>query len=95
VFERKIDGNRPFADQEKLMFGPLISFLYACFRGGKTPNVKWLQDMRGVWRHTEGNNLAFFAQILEFNRLVALVAVNNQKPIATYSSCLCVMDKVL
>ena len=45
---------------------------------GKTPNVKWLEDVRGVRRHTEGNNLAFLAEILEFKRLVALVAVNNQ-----------------
>ena len=44
---------------------------------GKTTNVKWLQDVRGVRRHTEGDNLAFLAKILEFKRLVALVAVNN------------------
>ena len=46
-------------------------------------------------RYTEGNNLTFLAEILEFKQLVALVAVNNQQLIATYSSSLCVVDKVL
>jgi hypothetical protein len=45
--------------------------------------------------HTEGNNLAFLAKILEFKRLMALVAVDNQQLIASYSSRLCVVDKVL
>ena len=48
-----------------------------------------------MWRHTEGNNLAFLAKILEFKRLIALVAVNNQQLIASYSSSLYVVDKVL
>ena len=70
---------------------PLVRLL----QQGKTPNVKWLQDVRGVWGHTEGDNLALLTEILEFKRLMALVAVNNQQPIATYSSSLCVVDKVL
>ena len=70
---------------------PLVRLL----QRGKTPNVKWLQDVRGVWGHTEGDNLALLTEILEFKRLMALVAVNNQQPIATYSSSLCVVDKVL
>ena len=51
--------------------------------------------MGGMWRHTESNNLAFLAKILEFKRLIALVAVNNQQLIASYSSSLYVVDKVL
>jgi len=78
VFERKIDGNRPFADLEKLMFGAFDFLLVRLLQRGKTTNVKWLQDVRGVQRHTEGDNLAFLAKILEFKQLVALVAVNNQ-----------------
>ena len=62
---------------------------------GKTTNVKWLQDVRGVRRHTEGDNLALLTEILEFERLMALVAVDNQQPIASYSSSLCVLNKVL
>ena len=70
---------------------PLVRLL----QRGKTPNVKWLQDMRGVWGHTEGDNLALLTEILEFERLMALVAVDNQQPIASYSSSLCVLNKVL
>ena len=71
------------------------SLLIRLLQRGKTPNVKWLQDVRGVWGHTEGDNLALLAEILEFKRLVALVAVDNQQPIASYSGSLCVVDKVL
>ena len=48
-----------------------------------------------MWGHTEGNNLTLLTEILEFKQLIALVAVNNQQLIATYSSSLCVLDKVL
>ena len=70
---------------------PLVRLL----QRGKTPNVKQLEDVRGVRRHIEGNNLAFLAEILEFKRLVALVAVNNQQLIASYSSSLYILNKVL
>ena len=46
-------------------------------QGGEAPHVKRLQDVRRVWRHAEGNNLAFLAEILESERLVALVAIKN------------------
>ena len=48
-----------------------------------------------MWGHTEGDNLTLLTEILEFERLMALVAVDNQQPIASYSSSLCVVDKVL
>ena len=48
-----------------------------------------------MWGHTEGDNLTLLTEILEFKRLIALVAVNNQQPIASYSSSLCILNKVL
>lgn len=71
----------------------LISSLYARFKG-KTAHVKRLQNMGGVWRHTECNNLAKLAQILEGKRLVALMAIKNKQPVATYCPGLCMVDKV-
>jgi hypothetical protein len=51
--------------------------------------------MRGVWRYTESNNLAFFTEVLELKRLVALIAVNNKQPVTAYCMSLCMLDKVL
>ena len=48
-----------------------------------------------MWGHIEGDNLALLTEILEFKRLIALVAVDNQQLIASYSSSLCVLNKVL
>ena len=60
------------------MFSAFNFLLVRLLQRGKTTNVKWLQNVRSVRRHTEGENLTFLAKILEFKRLVALVAVNNQ-----------------
>jgi hypothetical protein len=46
-------------------------------QGGKAANVKRLQDIGGVWRYIESNNLAFLAEVLELKRLVALIAVDD------------------
>jgi hypothetical protein len=48
-----------------------------------------------VWRHAEGDNIAFLTQILEGERLVALMAINNKQPVTTYCASLCMLDKVL
>jgi hypothetical protein len=64
-------------------------------QGGKAANVKRLQDMGGVWRHTESNNLAFLAEVLELKRLVALMAVNDQQLVTAYCTSLCMLDEVL
>jgi hypothetical protein len=69
--------------------------LVRLFQGSKTPNVKRLQDMRGVWRHTESNNLAFLIEVLELKRPVALMAVNNKQLVTAYCTSLCMLDKVL
>jgi hypothetical protein len=69
--------------------------LVRLLQGGKTPNIKRLQDMGGVWRHTEGNNLALLAEFLELKQLVALIAVNNKQLVTAYCTSLCMLDKVL
>jgi hypothetical protein len=69
--------------------------LVRLFQGSKTPNVKRLQDMRGMWRHTDRNNLAFLTEILELKRLVALMAVNNKQLVTAYCTSLCMLDEVL
>jgi hypothetical protein len=39
--------------------------LVRLLQGSKTPNIKQLQDMRGMWRYIESNNLAFLTEVLE------------------------------
>ena len=46
-------------------------------------------------RHAESDNLVLLAVLLEFKRVVALVAINNKQTIASYSPPLCVRIKVL
>jgi hypothetical protein len=48
-----------------------------------------------VWRHAEGDNIAFLTQILEGERLVALMAINNKQLVTTHCASLCMLDKVL
>ena len=51
--------------------------------------------MRQVRRHVESNNLILLAVLLEFEQVVALMAINNKQTIASYSPSLCVRIKVL
>ncbi|KAF1932526.1 uncharacterized protein M421DRAFT_398885 [Didymella exigua CBS 183.55] len=51
--------------------------------------------MGGVRRHTESNNFVLLTQILEGKRLVALMAINNQQPVATHCLGCCMLDEVL
>jgi hypothetical protein len=48
-----------------------------------------------VRRHIESNYLVLLTQILEGKQLVALVAINNQQPVATYCPSCCMLDEVL
>jgi hypothetical protein len=48
-----------------------------------------------VRRHAESDNLILLTVLLEFKRVVALVAVNNKQTIVSYSPLLCVSVKVL
>ena len=45
-------------------------------------------------RYVESNNLVFLAVLLEFERVVALIAVNNKQLVATNSAPLCMLIKV-
>ena len=43
----------------------------------KTTHIKRLQEVRRMSRHTDSDNLVILAVLLEFKRVVALIAVNN------------------
>jgi hypothetical protein len=47
-----------------------------------------------VRRHAESNNLVVLAVLLEIERVVALIAVDNKQPISAYNSPLCMLIKV-
>ena len=64
-------------------------------QGSKTPNIKRLQDMRRMRRHTESYYLVLLAEILEGKRLVALIAINNKQHVATYPPPLYLLNEVL
>ena len=51
--------------------------------------------MRQVRRHAESNNLILLTVLLEFEQIIALVAINNKQTIAPYSPPLSVRIKVL
>jgi hypothetical protein len=61
----------------------------------KTAYIKRLKQMRRVRRHAESNNLVLLAVLLEFERVVAIVAVNNEQPVPANSAPLCMLIKVL
>jgi hypothetical protein len=48
-----------------------------------------------VRRHADSNNLVLFIVLLECERVVALIAINNKKLISAYNSSLCMLIKVL
>lgn len=48
-----------------------------------------------MWRHAESNNLVILAVLLEFERVVALMAVDNKQSVATDYLPLCMLIKVL
>jgi hypothetical protein len=48
-----------------------------------------------VQRHTDSNNLILLIVLLECERVVTLIAVNNKKLISAYNSLLYILIKVL
>jgi hypothetical protein len=48
-----------------------------CFKGAKTPNIKWLKEMRRVRRHTKHNNPILLAVFLKIRGVVAFVAIKD------------------
>jgi hypothetical protein len=61
----------------------------------KTAYIKRLKQMRRVTRHAESSNLVLLAVLLEFERVVAIVAVNNEQPVPANIAPLCMLIKVL
>lgn len=49
----------------------------------KAANIEWLEEVRGIWRHTECDDIVALAIELKFNRVVTLVAVEDQEPVCT------------
>ena len=47
----------------------------------KAANIEWLEQVGGMRRHAERNNVVLLAIELEFGRVVALVAVEDQQPV--------------
>jgi hypothetical protein len=48
-----------------------------------------------MWWHTEGVDFILLADLLEFERVIALMAVDNQQLPRAYSTILCMRNKVL
>jgi hypothetical protein len=46
-------------------------------------------------RYTDSNNLVLLTVLLECERVVALIAVNNKQLISAYNLSLCMLIKVL
>ena len=44
----------------------------------KAANIEWLEEVGGIPRHIECDNVVLLAIELEFGRVVALVAVEDQ-----------------
>ena len=45
-----------------------------------TANVKWLEVVGGIYRHTERDDVIFLAVDLKWGKMMALVAVEDQQP---------------
>jgi hypothetical protein len=61
----------------------------------ETDHIKWLEDVRRVRWHAEGEDLMFKAVVLKLLVEVALMAVQNEQPVPTHLTRLCMPVKVL
>ena len=61
----------------------------------KAANIEWLEQVGGVWRHAERDDVVLLAMKLEFGRVVALVAVEDQQPVFALCPRCCVEVEVL
>ena len=50
----------------------------------KAANIERLEEVGGMRRHAERNDVVLLAMELEFSRVVALVAVKDQQPIFAF-----------
>ena len=58
-------------------------------------NIEWLEQVGGMRRHAERNNVVLLAIELEFGRVVALVAVEDQQPVFALCPGCCMVVEVL
>ncbi len=61
----------------------------------KATNIEWLEQVGRMRRHAECNNVVPLAIELEFSRVVALVAVEDQEPIFAFCTRCCIEVEVL
>jgi len=61
----------------------------------KAANIEWLEQVGGMRRHAECNDVVLLAMELEFGRVVALVAIEDQQPIFAFCARRCMEVEVL
>jgi hypothetical protein len=61
----------------------------------KAANIEWLEEVGGMRRHAECDDVVLLAIELEFGRVVALVAVEDQQPIFAFRTRCCMEVEVL
>jgi hypothetical protein len=58
-------------------------------------NVKRLEEVRSMWRHTERNNLALCTELVKLRRRVAAVAIKDKQPVCPCCTSLSMLIEVL
>jgi hypothetical protein len=66
-------GNVGYRASDQMLYLSTISLLEHC----KTPNIKRLEQVRGMSRHTEGNNLIILTISLEFDGVVTFMTIKD------------------
>jgi hypothetical protein len=61
----------------------------------KAANIEWLEEVGGMRRHAERDDVVLLAIELEFGRVVALVAVEDQQSIFAFRTTCCMEVEVL
>jgi len=61
----------------------------------KAANIEWLEQVGRMRRHAERDDVVLLAMELEFGRVVALVAVEDQQPVFTFRTRYCMEVEVL
>jgi hypothetical protein len=83
-------GNVGYRASDQMLYLLTISLLKHC----KAPNIKRLEQVRGISRHIECNNLVILTISLKFDRVVTFVTIEDQEAIATICSLCCRSIKV-
>ncbi len=50
----------------------------------KAANIEWLKEVGRMWRYIERDDVVLLAIELEFGRVVAFIAVEDQQPIFAF-----------